>query len=236
MTMKKTPSKTSLFTIAQLKAQLAQAEAEAMPAMPAMPATGKALLQQAPQSLRIVTSATTALDLPVAEFDYALLADVAVSDATFAGAAIVAIFAGLEIPTFAGYKASVKANNATLPVKERALLPVRNTHGDIYQRFHKIAYIGKAIEAGYEPLKYWNEQAEKAERAVKPNLSAIEKGAREFLGNTKEPSTPETVAEKRLLAAYKALQECKATKPYTDATAKMVALLAGLKIQLPAVE
>lgn len=228
------------LSIAQLKAQLAQAEAEAMPASvtpinKAVKALGKAPTKQAPM-LHIITSSTTALDLPVAEFDYSLLADVAVSDATFAQSAIVAIFAGLELPTFAGYKASVKARNATLPVKERALLPVRSTHGDIYQRFHKLAYIGKAIEAGYEPLKYWNDQAEKAERAVKPNLTAIEKGAREFLGNTKEPEAPEAVAEKRLLAAYKALQECKATKPYTDATAKMVALLAGLKIQLPAIE
>ena len=221
--------------VAQLKAQLLTLEAEAMPASvtPISKAKAKTIT---PAMLHIVTSSTTALDLPVAEFDYSLLADVAISDATFAQSAIVAIFAGLELPTFAGYKASVKSHNATLPVKDRALIPKRATHGDIYQRFNKLANIGKAIEAGYAPLKYWNMLAEKAERVTKPNLHAIEKGAREFLGNTKDIETPEAIAEKKLLSAYKALQECKATKPYTDATAKMVALLGGLKIQLPAVE
>lgn len=223
--------------VAQLKAQLAQAEAEAMPATvtPISKAKAKAPTKQAPM-LHIVTSSTTALDLPIAEFDYSLLSDVAVSDATFAQSAIVAIFAGLELPTFAGYKASVKERNATLPVKERVALPKRETHGDIYQRFHKLTAISKAIEAGYEPLKYWNNHAITATRARMPNINVIEKGARAFMGDAKEPEAPEAIAEKRLLAAYKALQECKATKLYTDATAKMVALLAGLKIQLPAVE
>ena len=221
--------------VAQLKAQLLTLETVSTPAIvtPISKAKAKAI---APAMLHIVTSASTSLDLPIATFDYALLNNVAISDATFAQSAIVSIFAGLELPTFAGYKASVKANNATLPVKDRALLPVRATHGDIYQRFHKLAYIGKAIESGYAPLNYWNTQAEKAERVTKPNLTAIEKGAREFLGNTKEPEAPEAIAEKKLLSAYKALQDCRATKPYTDATAKMVALLGGLKIQLPAVE
>ena len=219
--------------VAQLKAQLLTLEAVSSPAIVTPISKAKAIT---PAMLHIVTSASTSLDLPIVSFDYALLADVAISDATFSQSAIVSIFAGLELPNFAGYKASVKLHNATLPVKDRALLPVRSTHGDIYQRFHKLAYIGKAIEAGYAPLVYWNAQAEKAERVTKPNLTAIEKGAREFLGNTKEVEAPEAIAEKKLLSAYKALQECKATKPYTDATAKMVALLGGLKIQLPAVE
>lgn len=222
--------------VAQLKAQLLTLEPVSAPA--SVTPIGKAKAKPAPAlaSLHIVTSASTAVELPIAPFDYSLLDTVAISDATFAQSAIVAIFAGLELPTFAGYKASVKERNATLPVKERALLPVRSTHGDIYQRFHKLAYIGKAIESGYKPLKYWNDQAEKAERTVKPSLHAIEKGAREYLGNMKEPESPEQYAEKRLLVAFKALQECKSTKPYVDATAKMVALLAGLKIKLPDVE
>lgn len=141
-------------------------------------------------------------------------------------------FAEMPLPSWKGFIASVKQANEGKAKGEKIAIPTRQTHGALYQRFNLIEKIQSAMENGFKPLAYWNDHAETKKRVTMPNLSQIMKGARLYLGTGKEPESPSDVASKRLISAWKAIQECKG-KDWQSASKKLEAILASLNIPLP---
>lgn len=145
---------------------------------------------------------------------------------------ITMAFAGMALPSWKGFIASVKQANEGKAKGEKMPVPTRQTHGALYQRFNLIEKIQLAMDNGFAPLAYWNDHAETKKRVTMPNLSQLMKGARMYLGTGKEPESASDIASKRLISAWKAIQECKG-KDWQSASKKLEAILAGLNIPLP---
>ena len=154
------------------------------------------------------------------------------SATAFDNQVIALAFAGQALPSWKGFIATIKAENEGKAKGEKLPVPTRQSHGALYQRFNLIEKIQLAMENGFKPLAYWNSHAETKKRVTMPNLSQLMKGARLHLGTSKEPESPSDIASKRLISAWKAIQECKG-KDWQSASKKLEAILASLNIPLP---
>jgi hypothetical protein len=99
--------------------------------------------------------------------------------------------------------------------------------------FNNIAKIQEAQSGGFDVLAHWNEIAKTKTRKTEPTIQGgILQGARDFLNGGKPEASADEKAIAKAIAFYKAIQECKGKK-WQDANDKMVALMTGLKIQIP---
>lgn len=151
------------------------------------------------------------------------------SDSKIDSGIVFGFFKGIKPLAFADYANLIKEANPKAPK------PTRRSHYAVFQFLNKASKVHSAIEAGFEPLKAWNDEAQKGKRARQPNLHGLftlaKKGG--FLKSEKAELTAEEKCEKQLLAAYKTMQECKGKKWQTAST-KLLATLTGLGIQIPA--
>lgn len=150
------------------------------------------------------------------------------NDARIDSGIVFGFFKYVKPITFAEYANLIKEANPKAPK------PTKRSHNSVYQFLTKAGKVLTAIEAGFNPLEAWNNEAQKGKRARQPNLHGLftlaKKGG--FLKSEKAELTAEERCEKQLLAAYKTMQECKGKK-WQAASTKLLATLTGLGIQIP---
>lgn len=147
------------------------------------------------------------------------------SDSKIDSGIVFGFFVGVKPLAFADYATMMKEANPKAPK------PTRRSHYAVFQFLNKAGKVQSAIDAGFNPLEAWNDEAQKGKRARQPNLHGLftlaKKGG--FLKSEKAELTAEKKCEKQLLAAYKTMQECKGKKWQTAST-KLLATLTGLGI------
>jgi hypothetical protein len=169
-------------------------------------------------------SVSKAVTVEAIDYNKAVIAGELSAD--FEHGAIMALFAGVEIPTFKAFQESVKASNLLLPKASRKPVPNAKMVGftSLYQKLNNLAKIREAESLGFNPLSYWNDKAITAKRETQPNIDYLIKGARKVINGLKPEATPMEIFEKGLKMAYKGALEFKNSKQAQTRLAKLLAL------------
>lgn len=170
----------------------------------------------------------------VAPIDYNKAVIAGELSADFEHGALMALFAGAELPSFKAFQESIKESNKVLPVKSRKAIPNSKTVGftALWQNLNNLAKIREAEALGFSPLAYWNDKAITAKRETEPNISYILKGARKVINGEKPEATPMEIFEKGLKLAYKGALEFKNDKKAQERVKKLLALASADGIML----
>jgi hypothetical protein len=194
-------------------------------------AKSKALAKPVPM---YSTSDKVRHEVTVESIDYNKAVIAGELSADFEHSAIMALFAGAELPTFKAFQESIKENNKVLPVKSRKAIPSSKTVGftSLYQKLNNLAKIREAESFGFNPLAYWNDKAITAKKQTQPNIDYIIKGARKVLNGEKPEATPMEIFEKGLKMAYKGALEFKNDKKAQERVKKLLALASADGITL----
>jgi hypothetical protein len=173
-----------------------------------------------------------AVTLAAIDYNKAVIAGELSAD--FEHGALMALFAGAELPTFKAFQESIKESNKVLPVKSRKLMPSSKTVGftSLWQKLNNLAKIREAEKLGFNPLKYWNDKAITAKRETQPNIDYLIKGARKVINGEKAEPTPMEIFEKGLKMAYKGALEFSNSKGAQDRVKKLLALASADGITL----